>query len=240
MERAAAIIVGSVGALVLIIGALFWVSTRSPASERGVDLLAAVAASDTGQVAAGAGSVTSSPVTSGSVTAGSVTSGSVTSGSVTSGSVTSSPSVSPSTSAPSVATTSATSTTAAPVAPSAALRALLERVDQGGVRFAYRSAELDEGARRLLDDVAQQLRREPNVRLRIVGHTDSDGDPADNEALSAERARAVIGYLVSQGVAAEQLNAVARGELEPVAPNDSDAGRQANRRSELELEGNGS
>lgn len=228
MERAAAIIVGSVGALVLIIGALFWVSTRSPASERGVDLLAAVAASDTGQVAAGAGSVTSSPVTSGSVTAGSVTS---------------SPSVSPSTSAPSVATTSATSTTsttAAPVAPSAALRALLERVDQGGVRFAYRSAELDEGARRLLDDVAQQLRREPNVRLRIVGHTDSDGDQADNEALSAERARAVIGYLVSQGVAAEQLSAVARGELEPVAPNDSDAGRQANRRSELELEGNGS
>ena len=89
----------------------------------------------------------------------------------------------------------------------------------------------------MLDELATLLRSEPGLRLSISGHTDSDGDPAGNATLSARRARVVLDYLVALGVASAQLGARAAGDGEPVASNDSEAGRQANRRAEVELEG---
>ena len=73
------------------------------------------------------------------------------------------------------------------------------------------------------------------MRLTIVGHTDSTGSDAINDPLSRERAMAVRDYLSSRGVAASRVTVAGRGSREPVASNDTDSGRAANRRVEIFL-----
>ena len=73
------------------------------------------------------------------------------------------------------------------------------------------------------------------MRLTIVGHTDSTGSDAINDPLSRERAMAVRDYLSSRGVAASRVTVAGRGSREPVANNDTDSGRAANRRVEIFL-----
>jgi outer membrane protein OmpA-like peptidoglycan-associated protein len=66
--------------------------------------------------------------------------------------------------------------------------------------------------------------------LKIGGYTDNAGDDAANLALSTDRARAVMGELINMGVAANRLEAEGYGEAHPVASNDTEEGRQQNRR----------
>ena len=72
----------------------------------------------------------------------------------------------------------------------------------------------------------------------VVGHTDSNGSDNYNMSLSERRANAAVNYLVSRGVDRSRLRAAGRGETEPVASNDSDAGRQQNRRVEVAIYAN--
>lgn len=101
------------------------------------------------------------------------------------------------------------------------------------LNFAFDSAELTADARRALDAAAVVIRDNPGVQLDLIGHTDSKGSEIYNLGLSERRARAAVAYLVSQGVAADQLRAIGRGEAEPVASNNTDSGRARNRRVEL-------
>lgn len=101
------------------------------------------------------------------------------------------------------------------------------------VNFEFDSATLTMGAERILDDVADKLRANQNVRVRIEGHTDSMGSEAYNQDLSQARADAVADYLMRQGVDAERMRTIGYGESQPVASNDTDAGRAENRRVEL-------
>jgi outer membrane protein OmpA-like peptidoglycan-associated protein len=71
--------------------------------------------------------------------------------------------------------------------------------------------------------------------VTIVGHTDSTGSDAINEPLSRERALAVRDYLSARGVSSGRVSVSGRGSHEPVASNDSEAGRAANRRVEIFL-----
>lgn len=87
--------------------------------------------------------------------------------------------------------------------------------------------------RPVLDQFAQGL--DPNMRVRIVGHTDSTGGDAINNPLSLDRAHSVRDYLVGRGVAAPRIETAGRGSAEPVADNASDAGRARNRRVEIFL-----
>ena len=64
----------------------------------------------------------------------------------------------------------------------------------------------------------------------MVGHTDNVGDAEDNLVLSRNRAEQVKAYLVDRGVEAGRIQVDGKGDLEPMAPNDSEAGRAANRR----------
>jgi OOP family OmpA-OmpF porin len=79
------------------------------------------------------------------------------------------------------------------------------------------------------------------VRVTIEGYTDSKGTEAYNQKLSERRANAVKNYLVSRGVEASRLDAVGKGESDPVAPNtkpngkDNPEGRAMNRRAELKV-----
>jgi outer membrane protein OmpA-like peptidoglycan-associated protein len=98
------------------------------------------------------------------------------------------------------------------------------------VLFAFNSADLDPGAKPVLDDVARWLKGNPRVRLEIQGHTDNFGGAAPNLTLSQKRAEAVRAYLVAGGVDGGRLTAKGFGLTVPVADNQTPEGRARNRR----------
>ncbi len=104
-----------------------------------------------------------------------------------------------------------------------------------GILFPFDSAELLPDARGNLRTLAQQLSADPRSDVMIVGHTDSQGTDGYNQDLSERRARAAVNYLVSQGVERQRLRPSGRGEAEPIEENDSEAGRQQNRRVEVAI-----
>jgi outer membrane protein OmpA-like peptidoglycan-associated protein len=108
-----------------------------------------------------------------------------------------------------------------------------------GVNFEYDQATLTVNAQTLLDGVADALKAVPDVAIEVDGHTDSRGDDAYNRNLSERRAQSVMQYLGEHGVDASRMSAVGYGETEPIADNDSDEGRELNRRVELKIVGVG-
>lgn len=89
-----------------------------------------------------------------------------------------------------------------------------------------------------LRNLAASLGKFPNTDILIVGHTDATGSSDYNQALSLRRATAAADYLVMQGVSSSRIRTAGRGENEPIATNDTDAGRQANRRVEIAIVAN--
>jgi outer membrane protein OmpA-like peptidoglycan-associated protein len=85
----------------------------------------------------------------------------------------------------------------------------------------------------ILDQFAQGLRNNPSAEVRIIGHTDSTGTDAINDPLSVQRAAATRDYLVARGVPLSAFQIDGRGSHEPIADNNSDAGRAKNRRVEI-------
>jgi OOP family OmpA-OmpF porin len=96
--------------------------------------------------------------------------------------------------------------------------------------FAPGSAVFESESRRSLDGLAEILRRCTSGRIEIGGHTDSQGSEKLNQRLSQARAEAVLDALIARGVALDRLSARGYGEEQPVANNDSEAGRALNRR----------
>jgi OOP family OmpA-OmpF porin len=100
-----------------------------------------------------------------------------------------------------------------------------------GVNFAFDKAVLTADAEEVLEEAVTLLKNTDSViEVRVEGHTDSIGSDTYNKALSQKRAEAVVAYLVSRGLKSHSLMAVGMGETAPVASNDTDAGRAANRR----------
>lgn len=105
------------------------------------------------------------------------------------------------------------------------------------VLFDFDESELRPEAQARLDEILEVLGFYEDAPVEVVGHTDDRGDDAYNQTLSEERAAAVAGYLESGGVDPGRLTVEGRGEADPAQPNDSDAGRQANRRVEITVVG---
>jgi outer membrane protein OmpA-like peptidoglycan-associated protein len=101
--------------------------------------------------------------------------------------------------------------------------------------FETDSAVLTEDAIARVSRIGDILAKYPEDRIRIEGHTDSRGPNAYNEQLSLRRAEAVARVLSSRGVAPNQVLVLGMGEEQPVASNDSPAGRSANRRVQLHI-----
>ncbi|KXU89392.1 hypothetical protein CI15_09660 [Paraburkholderia monticola] len=87
----------------------------------------------------------------------------------------------------------------------------------------------------VLDQLAQTLQQNPEVVASVVGHTDSTGSPQYNQTLSVNRAESVTGYLAQRGIAPQRLSATGMGPNQPIADNNTEAGRAANRRVEIYL-----
>jgi outer membrane protein OmpA-like peptidoglycan-associated protein len=102
-----------------------------------------------------------------------------------------------------------------------------------GVTFATGKAVLTDQSKAVLRDVAHSLAANPEVRVQVSGHTDNTGSRATNLRLSASRAKAVEAFLESSGVSPAQLTSKGFGPDKPVATNRTAAGRQQNRRVEL-------
>jgi OOP family OmpA-OmpF porin len=96
--------------------------------------------------------------------------------------------------------------------------------------FAIDSAELTAEDKRILDETAEQLKRLQFMTGVAEGHTDSTGSEAHNQRLSERRARAVMDYLATKGVASDRMQVVGFGESKPIADNATREGRAQNRR----------
>ncbi len=108
--------------------------------------------------------------------------------------------------------------------------------DMGDVLFAFDSAELTPAAKDQLAAVANRLTGANLVSAKVIGHTDSVGSDPYNQGLSERRARSVADFLASQGVPASKLTTEGMGESQPVADNETDAGRAQNRRVEIRVD----
>ena len=82
------------------------------------------------------------------------------------------------------------------------------------------------------------LDENPELRLRIIGHTDAVGSDAANQRLSEGRAKAVKENLCARGIDKARIETEGRGESEPIATNDTEEGRAQNRRTEFKIVGN--
>ncbi len=120
--------------------------------------------------------------------------------------------------------------------------ARVDRVGEGiaiafdsAILFGFDSAELSPAARESLGNLAESLQRYPNTDITVIGHTDNVGAASYNQGLSQRRAESASAYLASQGISRSRLTTVGRGFDEPIASNDTAAGRQENRRVEITI-----
>lgn len=104
-----------------------------------------------------------------------------------------------------------------------------------GLNFDTDKADIKPEFHARLDEVVEVLKQNPEVRVRVEGHTDDRGSAAYNQALSERRANAVVAYLVSRGIASDRLVPKGFGEAAPVRPNDTPENRYMNRRTELSV-----
>ena len=118
----------------------------------------------------------------------------------------------------------------------------VERVGEGikvtfdsGLLFGFDSAELSSDARQNLTEFSGSMQEFPETQILIVGHTDAKGSEDYNQQLSENRAESGAEYLIQQGINPSRITTMGKGESEPVATNDTEAGRQQNRRVEVAI-----
>ena len=104
-----------------------------------------------------------------------------------------------------------------------------------GITFPVDSSTIQPQFRSTLDQVAQTLASYNQTYVDVLGHTDSTGSDAYNQALSERRAGAVADYLTSRGVDRARMGIRGYGESAPIASNDSEMGRAQNRRVEIKV-----
>ena len=105
----------------------------------------------------------------------------------------------------------------------------------GDVLFDTGSSSLGPGAYGRLDQLADTLNRYPETEVVVKGHTDGEGSETMNQTLSERRADSVRRYLIGKGVSSSRITSVGFGESMPLVSNETAAGRQQNRRVEIEV-----
>lgn len=105
----------------------------------------------------------------------------------------------------------------------------------GNITFRTDSSDINAGFYPTLNSVAKVLNKYSNSTVMVLGYTDSTGSAAYNQSLSQSRASAVASYLQGQGVAARRFEIMGMGPSNPIASNETAAGRQQNRRVEIRI-----
>ncbi len=123
-----------------------------------------------------------------------------------------------------------------PVGPDGCPVEIKDPLSLKGVNFENDSAKLTANSDRILDAAAAALKANPADNAEVAGYTDANGNTDYNLKLSQERAESVRQYLIGKGVDAARLTAKGYGEANPIAGNDTNEGREANRRVEIKLQ----
>ena len=110
-----------------------------------------------------------------------------------------------------------------------------EEIRLPGVNFESNSDRLLPGAESVLNDAAATLVKNPEIKVEVAGHTDSDGSVEHNESLSARRATTVRDFLAGRGVELNRMTVRGYGESLPIADNATSAGKATNRRVVLRI-----
>ncbi|MDA3616015.1 OmpA family protein, partial [Polluticaenibacter yanchengensis] len=109
------------------------------------------------------------------------------------------------------------------------------------VKYDYNSYKLSKGSYAQFEPLIKLMNENPNMKVEIIGHTDSKGADEYNQKLSERRAQSCVDYLASKGISKDRLIAIGKGESEPVADNetadgkDNPEGRAKNRRTEFKI-----
>ncbi|MBS1637248.1 MAG: OmpA family protein [Bacteroidetes bacterium] len=117
----------------------------------------------------------------------------------------------------------------------------LKKIDIGktivlrNIFFDFDKATIRPESANELDRLIKLLTDNPGIRIELGSHTDSKGSDDYNQKLSQQRSQSVVNYLISKGIAASRLEAKGYGETVPIATNDTDEGRQQNRRTEFKI-----
>lgn len=121
----------------------------------------------------------------------------------------------------------------------------VERVGEGikvtfdsGLLFDFDSAALRDNAEENLSEFAESMEDFEDTNILIVGHTDSRGDEDYNQNLSERRSTSAADYLIQRGINDSRIMTTGKGESEPVASNETEEGRQQNRRVEVAIYAN--
>ena len=125
----------------------------------------------------------------------------------------------------------------APPPPEKQVKIRDNRIELGQkIQFAYDKAEILPASFALMDELAKVMQENPQVqKVSIEGHASDEGEDKHNLLLSKARAEAVRAYLVSKGVSTERMTSTGYGETRPLVSNDTDAGREQNRRVEFHI-----
>lgn len=123
--------------------------------------------------------------------------------------------------------------------------ATVERVGEGikitfdsGLMFPVDKSELSEASKKNLIELAETLKKYEETNILVEGHTDNTGAEDYNMDLSRKRAYSVEDYLTANGIAKKRMEITAYGEMQPTATNDTEEGRQENRRVEVAIYAN--
>lgn len=103
------------------------------------------------------------------------------------------------------------------------------------VDFEFNSSELSREAKRYLDELVTMLVADTGLKVEVMGHTDNVGSMETNEKVSLQRAKAVAGYIMDQGISAQRLNIIGFGADRPLNKNNSDKQRAHNRRVDIRI-----
>jgi outer membrane protein OmpA-like peptidoglycan-associated protein len=121
--------------------------------------------------------------------------------------------------------------------PEAAAPALSTIAELGPLHFGFASTSLTAQSVENIDEVAAVLQADPSASIRVESHTDNIGTPEANQALSEARSQAVKTMLIDRNIDGSRIEAVGMGQDQPIATNDTTAGRAENRRTEIVVTG---
>lgn len=110
-----------------------------------------------------------------------------------------------------------------------------QRIVLRNIFFDFNKSTLRPESNVELENLINLLKENPNMKIEISGHTDNVGSAQYNKKLSESRAKSVVDYLVTKGISKDRLTFAGYGFDDPIAPNDTEEGRQLNRRTEFKV-----
>ncbi len=105
----------------------------------------------------------------------------------------------------------------------------------GNITFDTGSSNMSSSFYSTLNSIVLSLKEYKNTQITVTGHTDNSGSFEKNQLLSEQRAKSVADYLVAQGIEQHRIQSYGLGPRQPIADNDTDSGRQQNRRVEIKI-----